>query len=103
MSFAYITLLIFTIFCLALIDWRYKLAFWRNTKKAFKTLLISSLFFVIWDFLGIKLEIFYHGSSNFSLPFVILLEFPLEEIFFIILLCYVTLIIYTGIKKWQST
>lgn len=102
MSFIYLLSLIFSIIGLMIIDRQYKLAFWYDAKRTFKTIFIVYVVFIIWDFLGIYLDIFYHGESKYSLPFVILPDFPLEELFFIFLLNYCTLIIYRGLSKWRS-
>lgn len=103
MSLLYLSSLLISISGLMIIDWRHKLAFWFDFKRTTLTISIAGLVFIAWDFLGIFLDIFYHGQSKYSLPFVILPEFPLEEIFFIFLLCYCTLIIYRGIDKWLNT
>lgn len=87
---------------LATIDRRYKLAFWNNPKRAGITIILAVLAFIVWDFFGISLGIFYHGASPYSLPFTIAPEFPLEELFFLVLLSYSTLIIYTGASSWLS-
>ena len=101
--FSYLAALLFSIFCLGLIDYRYKLAYFKDKSRTIKLLLITVGVFVVWDFLGIGLDIFFHGDSNFDLPFVLLPEFPLEELFFLVLLNYSTLIVYTGISKWRAT
>lgn len=87
---------------LATIDHRYKLAFWNNPKRATLTLSLTMLLFILWDFFGIFLGIFYHGASKYSLPFTIAPEFPLEELFFLFLLSYSTLVIYNGVSLWRS-
>ena len=87
---------------LMILDWRYKLAFWYNTRQTLFTLLISVGVFIIWDILGIVLGIFLHGTGPYNLPFTIAPEFPIEELFFLWLLCYSALIIYRGVQRWRS-
>jgi lycopene cyclase domain-containing protein len=84
---------------IAYIDYRYQLAFWFDARRTALTVLIGMCIFVVWDFVGIRLGIFFHGNSHYALPLRLLPEFPLEELFFLFLLCYVTLIIYRGVKK----
>lgn len=91
--------LIFSIGCLMLIDWRYKLALFYKPKQAILTLAISISLFIIWDVIGIALGIFFHGGSNLTLPVRIAPEFPIEEIFFLFLLTYVVLIAYRFFSK----
>ena len=99
MQWAYLIRLIVAIFCMGLIDRRYKLALWHDRRRTIATLSVAVSIFIVWDILGIGLKIFFHGGSNYSLPFTLLPEFPVEELFFLILLCYTTLIIYLGASK----
>ena len=99
MQWSYLIGLVVAIFFMLLIDYRYKLALWHNRRRTITTILIAVSIFVIWDILGIGLKIFFHGKSDYSLPFTILPEFPIEELFFLVLLCYTTLIIYRGAGK----
>lgn len=91
-SYLYLAILIFSIAGMSTLDYRYKLAFWHNKNQTLKTLGLSILFFIIWDALGIKLGIFFHGNSNYALPLRIAPEFPIEELFFLLLLSYTTLL-----------
>lgn len=99
MQWAYLISLVVAILCMGLIDRRYKLAFWHDRHRTIATLAIAVGIFIVWDLLGIGLQIFFHGNSNYSLPFTLLPEFPVEELFFLVLLCYTTLIIYLGAAK----
>ena len=91
-----------SISCLVLIDRRYKLAFFHNIKRTAFTLAIAIWLFIVWDIFGIELGIFFHGGSAYSLPFRIIPEFPIEEIFFLFLLTYVTLLIYRFVETKRS-
>jgi lycopene cyclase domain-containing protein len=102
MIFAYLSGLLFSIFGLAVLDHRFKLAFWHNKKQTLLTVGGAVAIFIVWDILGIALGIFSHGQSPFDLPFTIAPEFPLEELLFLTLLCYCTLIIYRGAQKWLT-
>lgn len=99
MEWLYLCSLLVSIGCLALLDHRYTLAFFHDPKRTVRTLLPAIGLFVIWDMLGIYLGIFYHGGSMFALPFRIAPEFPIEEIVFLFLLCYVTLLLYVGWER----
>ena len=101
MEWLYLAGLAFSIFGLGVLDWRYKLAFWYAPRRAAATIATTMLVFIVWDILGIALGIFRHGESPYALPFVIAPEFPLEELFFLFLLSYCTLIIYRGVTQWR--
>jgi len=87
---------------LAALDWRYKLAFWRHPKQTWAVMLVTMGIFVVWDFLGIWLGIFIGGHSPYQLPFNLAPHFPLEELFFLFLLAYCTIVIYSGVATWRS-
>lgn len=104
MQWLYLIGLLVSIAGMAVIDWRYKLAFWYDRERTLITIGIGMAVFIIWDLLGIKAGIFFHGDSQFALPFTIIPEFPVEELFFLLLLCYVTLVLYRiGGKLWPRT
>lgn len=87
---------------IALLDRRFRLAYWYDRRRTLITVAFGLVTFVVWDLLAIRLGIFIHGDSNFALPFTLLPEFPPEEPLFLVLLCYSTLVIYNaGGRKWQ--
>ncbi len=100
MEWLYLAALSVSIAGMAIIDRRYKLAYWHDRRRTLLTLGIAVAVFIIWDILGIALGIFFHGGSQFTLPYRLLPEFPVEELFFLVLLCYCTLVIYRGAQKW---
>ena len=85
--------------CLMLIDYRYKLAFFYDKRRTITTLAAAIGLFIIWDILGIRLGIFFSGPSQLVLPVRLAPEFPLEELFFLLLLTYVTLVVYRFLHR----
>ena len=103
-QFYYIFALLVSITGLATLDRRFQLAFWNNRKKAMNVMVLSVIFFVAWDLLGIALGIFFHGESNYTLPIRIVPEFPVEELLFLFVLNYSALLLYLGGNKlWPRT
>lgn len=94
MMWLYLAGLLTAIGCLALIDRRFKLAFFHDARRTTITLICAIGLFVVWDVLGIFLGIFFHGGSAVTLPYRLLPEFPIEELFFLLLLTYVALLVY---------
>lgn len=103
MQWLYLIALVVSIAGLATLDWRHKVAFWHDTKRSALTIGAAVAIFVIWDGLGIAFGIFFHGGSRYALPYRIAPEFPVEELFFLVLLCYTTLMIYRGASRWRHT
>lgn len=100
-QWVYLLSLLVSLTGLAIIDRRYQLAFWLDKRRTLITISAGVLVFVLWDLLGIGFGIFFHGGSQFTLPLRLLPELPVEEIFFLALLCYTSLLAYQiGGRLW---
>ncbi|MFF1879382.1 lycopene cyclase domain-containing protein [Leifsonia sp. NPDC058230] len=96
MSILYLLFLLVALGCMVLLDRRYALFFWRDARRATLVLVIGVAFFLLWDILGIGLHIFARGESPVMTGIVVLPELPIEEIFFLAFLCYLTMNLVTG-------
>lgn len=102
MQWSYLIGLIIAIICLILIDYRQKLAFFYDACRSSMTVGLMMAIFIVWDLIGINVGIFFSGHSHFALSFMILPEFPIEELFFLFLFCYITLLIYRFVRSsWK--
>ncbi|MDL2363534.1 MAG: lycopene cyclase domain-containing protein, partial [Patescibacteria group bacterium] len=63
---AYLAALLFAITCIALTDYRYKLAFFNDWRRSCRTMGMALVFFIVWDVAGIGLTIFFEGSSRYT-------------------------------------
>jgi lycopene cyclase domain-containing protein len=90
-SVAYLAALVVSLAGMVVLDVRYRLFFARDARRAAIVLGAGVLFFVAWDLAGIGLGIFFRGGSALVTGVVLAPELPLEEIFFLALLCYVTM------------
>lgn len=88
----YLGALLLSIGGLALLDRRFRLAFWADARRAGWAMLIGVGGFVIWDAAGLVLGIFRRGDSEHMTGIELAPDLPLEEIFFLILLCYSALL-----------
>jgi lycopene cyclase domain-containing protein len=79
---------------MVVLDWRFTLFFWRDARRATIVLLVGLVFFIAWDVSGIGLGIFFRGQTQFMTGLLVAPELPLEELFFLALLCYLTMNIY---------
>jgi lycopene cyclase domain-containing protein len=97
----YLLALLVALSGLAFIDWRLKLAFFLDWKRAAKTLAVAVAVFVVWDQIGIHLHIFFIGHTQYLTGLNIWPQFPIEELFFLSLLCYTALILWRVVEeKW---
>ncbi|WP_345761093.1 lycopene cyclase domain-containing protein [Diaminobutyricibacter sp. McL0608] len=103
MSILYLVILIGGLGCMSLLDRRFRLFFWRDGRRAAVVALIGLLFFVVWDLAGIALGIFERGASPISTGVLVAPEFPIEELFFLAFLCYLTMILVMGTRRMLDT
>ncbi|WP_314103325.1 lycopene cyclase domain-containing protein [uncultured Frigoribacterium sp.] len=96
MGFAYLVALLISIFGMAMLDRRFDLFFWRDGWRAFVTLLVGVVFFLIWDIVGIDAGVFFRGETSFMTGVQLAPELPLEEVFFLVLLCWLTMNLLAG-------
>lgn len=93
-NFIYLAALLTSLLGQVLLDQTFHLTFWRDSRKAAWSMGIGVLFFLAWDLAGIGLGIFFRGSTNLMTGVLLAPELPLEEPFFLALLCYLTLNVF---------
>ena len=87
---------------MVMLDRRFRLFFWADARRAAIVLVVGVLFFLAWDLAGVGLGVFFRGETEFMTGLQIAPEVPLEEIFFLTLLCYLTMNVY-GFARSGST
>jgi len=97
--YLYLIALVISIAGIALLDRRHKLAFWVDAKASTLSIAIGVAVFLVWDIVGIALGIFFRGNAPHLSGLLLAPELPLEELVFLILLCYNTLVVYRWVKK----
>lgn len=101
-SWMYLTALLISIGGLTTLDWRYCLALFVETRRTVLTLAIAVAFFLVWDLIGTGLGIFFIGDGPYQSGLVIAPEVPLEEVFFLILLTYQTLLLWRAFSRRRT-
>jgi lycopene cyclase domain-containing protein len=99
-NFAYLAALAVSLTGMVLLDRRFGLFFWRDARRAAIVLPLGVAFFLVWDLGGILLGIFFRGQTEFMTGLLIGPELPIEEVFFLTLLCYNTMNAYTAAVDW---
>jgi lycopene cyclase domain-containing protein len=99
MPFVYLAALLVSLAGMTLLDRRFTLFFWRHARRASITLIVGVLFFLVWDLAGIGLGIFFRGETPFMTGIVLAPELPIEEVFFLTLLCYLTMNIFGALTR----
>ena len=81
---------------IAVIDARWKLAAWKSPGRTAAAVAIGVAFFLAWDAVGIATGVFLKGDSPLYTGVDLAPELPLEELFFLIFLCYLALVVWSA-------
>ena len=96
---SYLLILIASLAGLYLLDRTHILAFTVDARRSFISMVSAYVVFLIWDIAGIATGIFFRGQNTLLTGIQVFPEFPIEELFFLALLCYSTLIVFTWVQK----
>jgi lycopene cyclase domain-containing protein len=102
MRFAYLGALLLSLGGLALLDRRFRLAFWSDPRRTALALGIGVAAFLLWDVVGLVLGIFARGDSPHMTGLLLAPELPVEEAFFLALLCYTALLAWRSFDRWRG-
>lgn len=102
MTFVYLLALAISLTGMIVLDRRFRLSFWRIPRVASIAMLVSVVFLLVWDFAGVANGIFFRGESAWMTGVLIAPEVPLEELFFLTLLSYVTLNSFGAWQLWLT-
>lgn len=102
MIFFYLVALTIALTGMVMLDRRFTLFFWKDARRASVVLVVGVLFFLGWDIAGIGLGIFFRGETSFMTGLQVAPELPVEEVFFLTLLCYLTMNVYAVAVRFMS-
>lgn len=98
LPFAYLTILLVTLGCMVLCDWRWKLAFFLDARRATILSIVVVVAFLVWDGLGIATGSFFRGGSDYMTGIILAPEMPVEEPLFLFFLTYLTINLTSGAR-----
>jgi lycopene cyclase domain-containing protein len=98
----YLTGLLIGIAGMIVLDMRYALFFRAGPWRATVVMLVGVAFFLVWDSAGVGLHIFLEGAPSLLVGVQLAPEIPLEEFFFVLLLCYLTMNLYGALSRRRS-
>ena len=96
---AYLAGLLLSIGAMALIDARWRLAFWKSPGASAAAVGAGTALLLLWDLVGIGLGVFFRGDSPWATGLVLAPELPVEEPVFLVFLCYLSLLAVLGIER----
>lgn len=89
----YLMCLLTALACMVLLDRRFRLALWQAPRRAATVLLAGVALFLAWDLAAIAAGHYRMGDSALMSGIELGPELPLEELVFLVFLCYVTLVV----------
>jgi lycopene cyclase domain-containing protein len=94
MHLLYLTSLLVCLACMALVDRRWRLVLWSSRPwRAALVLAAGTVLFLVWDVVAIDAGFYARGGALMT-GIELAPHLPLEELFFIMFLCYVTLVLH---------
>jgi lycopene cyclase domain-containing protein len=96
-NFLYLLILIFSLLGLFYVDYKYSLAWFWDRRKTAIILLLNLAFFLIWDIVNIGAGIIATNQDWVSGLHIITSNLPIEELLFLTLLGYQTLLLW----RWR--
>lgn len=95
----YLAALLVSLGGLTLLDWRHRIAVFTEPRRALLTIAAGIVVFLLWDAAGIGLGIFFRGDGPYMTGVLLAPELPLEELFFLALLVYQTLLLWRWLER----
>ena len=102
MGTVYLIALLVSLMGMVVLDRRFHLFYWANAKRAIVVHVVGIVFFLIWDVYGIGQGLFFRGETSFMTGILLAPELPLEELFFLTLLTYMTMNLFAASNRLQA-
>lgn len=99
MAGLYLAFLLVSFAGMLVLDWRYRLALWAAPVPSGLALVLGTLFFVVWDAVGIATGVFVRGDSPLLLGIDLAPHLPLEEPVFLAFLCHLALVTHAAAMR----
>jgi lycopene cyclase domain-containing protein len=93
-SLVYLLSLVVVLVCMALTDRRWKLFFWADPRRAAAVFASGFAFFLAWDLVALHYELYERGRSELMTGIEVAPELPVEELFFVAFLPYLTMVLH---------
>ena len=90
----YLAAIIGSTLCMGLVDRRWRLFGFDRPRFALGVVAAGVAFFLTWDVVAISLGVYERGDSPAMTGVEVADELPLEEIFFVLFFCYLTMVLH---------
>ncbi|WP_349826968.1 lycopene cyclase domain-containing protein [Brevibacterium litoralis] len=96
MTWLYLGCLLFSLFGMCMLDWRHRLFWFADWRRAALVHASAVVLFLAWDAAGILTGSFFRGDSGYFTGIELAPDMPLEEPVFLFFLCWLTMNVYCG-------
>jgi lycopene cyclase domain-containing protein len=95
----YLATLLVSLGCIGLVDRRWGLVLWSDARRGATVLAAGVVAFLAWDFAAVHEGFYRRGGSEVMTGLQIAPDVPLEEVFFVLFLCYVTIVLHRLVAR----
>lgn len=100
-SWAYLGGVLVSLTAMVAVDRRWRLFLWADARRGAVVLAVGVAVFLAWDLAAISLGV-YGGGGGAALSGIELApDLPLEELFFVTFLCYLTMVLYGLVRRFR--
>src|SRR5690606_23805910 len=103
MSLLYLLAVVVSMLCMGLVDRRWRLFLFRRAVPALLVVAAGVGYFLLWDVVAIEQGMYVRGESPAMTGIEVAPELPLEELFFIVFLCYITMVFHGLFRRLLGT
>lgn len=96
----YLLSLVAVLGCMAATDRRWRLFFWADAKRAWSVFATGFVLFLVWDLVALELRLYERGRSEFMTGVEVAPDLPVEELFFVAFLPYLTMVLHGLLVRW---
>jgi lycopene cyclase domain-containing protein len=94
MSWLYLLAIVGSTAGVGLVDHRWRLCLFAHPARTVALVAAGAAFFLTWDLVAIGLDIYRRGGSPAMTGIEVTPDLPVEEVFFVIFLGYLTLVVH---------
>jgi lycopene cyclase domain-containing protein len=93
-SWLYLLAIVGSTACMGLVDHRWRLFLFRRPGRALLIVAAGVACFLVWDLLALGLGVYRRGESPAMSGVELAPDLPLEELFFLVFLSYLTMVLH---------
>jgi lycopene cyclase domain-containing protein len=98
----YLLSLLWVLGCMVAVDRHWRLFFWADPRRAAVVFVAGFTLFLVWDLAALQLGLYERGRSRYMTGIEVAPDLPLEELFFVAFLPYLTMVLHGAACRLSS-